>query len=130
MGRAVRSLPDRRVIDYADPATRHLRVPIFRARDCLADDTAWWGGVPSTIRGARAGSRGGGTASLSTVTVSRPDLRQSLRRPGDALSRASIGTVPILWLNTGTDDPMTILDEVARTGYEGTQYGTGFPQGD
>jgi len=67
---------------------------------------------------------------LSTVTVSRPDLRQSLRRPGDALSRASIGTVPILWLNTGTDDPMTILDEVARTGYEGTQYGTGFPQGD
>lgn len=26
-------------------------------------------------------------------------LRDRLRRPGDALSRASIGTVPILWNN-------------------------------
>jgi inosose dehydratase len=66
---------------------------------------------------------------LNTVTASRPDLRPALRRPGDALPRASIGTVPILWINTGTGDARTILDEIARTGFEGTQYGAGFPQG-
>jgi len=62
-----------------------------------------------------------------------PDLRVLLRRPRDAMPRASIGTVPILWNNVdladlrhGTD-AMTILDEIARTGYEGTQLGLGFP---
>jgi inosose dehydratase len=66
----------------------------------------------------------------------RPDLRVTLRRPGDALPRASIGTVPILWNNVdlvdlrhGTD-ALTILDEIARTGYEGTQLGIGFPEGE
>jgi len=66
----------------------------------------------------------------------RPDLRASLRRPDDALARASIGTVPILWNNVdladlrhGTD-ALTILDEIARTGYEGTQLGIGFPEGE
>ena len=66
----------------------------------------------------------------------RPDLRFTLRRPGDALPRASIGTVPILWNNVdlvdlrhGTD-ALTILDEIARTGYEGTQLGIGFPEGE
>jgi inosose dehydratase len=65
-----------------------------------------------------------------------PDLRVLLRRPGDAMPRASIGTVPILWNNVdladlrhGTD-AMTILDEIARIGYEGTQLGLGFPGGD
>jgi inosose dehydratase len=65
-----------------------------------------------------------------------PDLRRTLRRPGDALPRASIGTVPILWNNVdivelrlGTD-AATLLDEIARTGYEGTQHGLGFPPGD
>jgi len=65
----------------------------------------------------------------------RPDLRSSLRRTGDALPGASIGTVPILWNNVdlvdlrhGTD-ASTILDEIARTGYEGTQLGIGFPEG-
>jgi inosose dehydratase len=67
--------------------------------------------------------------------VVRPDLRTRLRGAGDALPRASIGTVPILWNNVdlvelrlGTD-AMTILDEIARTGYEGTQLGIGFPEG-
>jgi inosose dehydratase len=67
--------------------------------------------------------------------VARPDLRARLRGAGDALPRASIGTVPILWNNVdlaelrhGTDAP-TILDEIARTGYEGTQLGIGFPEG-
>ena len=58
-----------------------------------------------------------------------------LRRPGDALPRASIGTVPILWNNVDLVDlapqvdPETILDEIARTGFEGTQEGRGFPRG-
>ena len=65
-----------------------------------------------------------------------PDLRVTLRRAGDALPLAAIGTVPILWNNVdvaelrhGTDG-LTILDEVARTGYEGTQLGIGFPEGE
>ena len=64
-----------------------------------------------------------------------PTSATTLRRPGDALPRASIGTVPILWNNVdladlrlGTD-AATILDEIARTGYEGTQLGIGFPEG-
>ena len=72
---------------------------------------------------------------LARDVGARPDLRSALRRPGDALPRASIGTVPILWNNVdladlrhGTDAP-TILDEIARTGYEGTQLGIGFPGG-
>jgi inosose dehydratase len=62
-------------------------------------------------------------------------LRDRLRRPGDALSRASIGTVPILWNNVDVpelrlDAPAsTVIDEIARTGYEGTQLGLGFPEG-
>jgi inosose dehydratase len=57
------------------------------------------------------------------------------RREDDALPRASIGTVPILWINAAAADPRhpadaaTILDEIAAAGFEGTQYGAGFPQG-
>ena len=72
---------------------------------------------------------------MTMGTTSRPDLRASLRRPGDALGRASIGTVPILWNNVdvaelrdGTSATL-ILDEIARTGFEGTQLGLGFPEG-
>ncbi len=67
---------------------------------------------------------------------SAPDLRQRLRRPGDALPLASIGTVPILWNNVDVEelrlgtDAATLLDEIARLGYEGTQLGIGFPEGD
>ncbi|MEO7117779.1 MAG: sugar phosphate isomerase/epimerase [Candidatus Limnocylindrales bacterium] len=62
-------------------------------------------------------------------------LRHRLRRPGDALAHVSIGTVPILWNNVDVDDlrhgttAEEILDEIARTGYEGTQLGIGFPTG-
>ena len=66
----------------------------------------------------------------------RPDLRTTLRRPDDALPGARIGTVPILWNNVdlvdlrlGTD-ATTLLDEIARNGYEGTQLGIGFPEGE
>src|SRR5215203_3220823 len=64
------------------------------------------------------------------------DLRGRLRRPGDALPRASIGTVPILWHHVDADvpaaptDPFWVLDEIARLGYEGTQLGSGLPAGD
>lgn len=71
---------------------------------------------------------------MSTVTAARVDLRASLRHPDDALPRASIGTAPMLWShadgapNDGTE-AMAILDEIARVGYEGTQFGNGFPEG-
>lgn len=57
------------------------------------------------------------------------------RREDDALPRASIGTVPILWTNAAAADPRhaadaaTILDDIVATGYEGTQFGAGFPEG-
>jgi inosose dehydratase len=60
----------------------------------------------------------------------------ALRRPGDALSRASIGIVPIVWNNVDLPDlapalsAEDVLDEVARIGYEGTQEGRGFPRGE
>ena len=66
---------------------------------------------------------------------SAPDLRLQLRHPGDALGGASIGTVPILWNNFDVEElrlgtsPDTILDEIARVAYEGTQLGLGFPEG-
>ena len=72
---------------------------------------------------------------MNAIAAGHPDVRTALRRSGDALPRASIGTVPILWNNVdlvdlrhGTD-AVAILDEVARTGYEGVQLGIGFPEG-
>ena len=72
---------------------------------------------------------------MSIAMAPARSLRAILRHPGDALPRAAIGTVPILWNNVdvaelrrGTD-ALTILDEIARTGYEGTQLGLGFPEG-
>jgi inosose dehydratase len=72
----------------------------------------------------------------STASDAAARIRRALRRPGDALPGASIGTVPILWNNVDqpdlapTVDPATVLDEMARTGYEGTQEGRGFPRGE
>jgi inosose dehydratase len=49
---------------------------------------------------------------------------------------APIGTVPILWnnadlLDLGPEIPVeTVLDDVARLGYDGSQSGRGFPEGD
>jgi inosose dehydratase len=67
------------------------------------------------------------------------DRAARLRRrlaAGGPLGRASIGTVPILWNNVdiaelrlGTSAE-TILDDIARTGYDGCQLGLGFPEGD
>jgi inosose dehydratase len=69
---------------------------------------------------------------MTTVTVDRGELRARLRRAGDALPDASIGTVPILWTNAKDASGWTataILDDIARLGYEGTQLGAGFPGG-
>ena len=55
---------------------------------------------------------------------------------GGPLGGAAIGTVPILWNNVdiaelrlGTEAG-AILDDIARTGYDGCQLGLGFPEGD
>ena len=62
-------------------------------------------------------------------------LRRRLRRPTDALPHARIGAVPIVWNNVDLADLRQgatgdeILDEITRLGYEGTQLGLGFPEG-
>jgi inosose dehydratase len=72
---------------------------------------------------------------MSPTAMPRPVLRTTLRRPGDALPRASIGSVPILWESTvpaGDRDVahgLTVLDEIARLGYEGTALGAGLTDG-
>jgi inosose dehydratase len=53
-----------------------------------------------------------------------------------SLERASIGVVPIVWNNVDLAEGQslvpaeTVLDEVVRLGYEGCQFGRGFPSGD
>jgi len=55
---------------------------------------------------------------------------------GGPLGGAPIGTVPILWNNVDVADLRlgadagTVLDDIARTGYDGCQLGLGFPDGD
>ena len=69
---------------------------------------------------------------MTTVTVDRGVVRGRLRRRGDALPRASIGTVPILWTNSDDAAAWTgtrILEEIERLGYEGTQLAGTFPEG-
>ncbi|HEY7132528.1 MAG TPA: hypothetical protein VH440_09770, partial [Candidatus Limnocylindrales bacterium] len=62
-------------------------------------------------------------------------LRRRLAADGP-LANASIGTVPILWNNVDIPElrlgtsAATVLDDIARTGYDGTQLGLGFPEGD
>jgi inosose dehydratase len=64
-----------------------------------------------------------------------PDTRTWLRRSGDALADAPIGTVPILWqyadapVTSTAVDPATLLDAFARLGFEGTQLADSFPDG-
>jgi inosose dehydratase len=62
-------------------------------------------------------------------------LRERLRVDSGPLASVSIGTVPILWNNVDIEelrhgtDADTILDEIARLGYDGCQLGLGFPEG-
>jgi inosose dehydratase len=52
-----------------------------------------------------------------------------------SLRDAPIGCVPIVWNNADLHDLApetaheTVLDEIARIGYQGTQFGRGFPEG-
>lgn len=72
------------------------------------------------------------------------DPVSALTRPADTVARtasrrrlpeASIGIVPIVWNNVDLTDlapavpPDVILASVARLGYEGVQFGRGFPEG-
>ena len=72
---------------------------------------------------------------MTVESMASASHRPVLRRPDDALAAASIGTVPILWNNVdlphlaARTPAETVLDEIARVGYEGTQFGTGFPEG-
>lgn len=71
----------------------------------------------------------------AATAAARVALRARLRRPGSVLSDSPIGTVPILWNNVDVaelrsgSDPDTLLDEIARLGYDGCQFGLGFPTG-
>jgi inosose dehydratase len=53
-----------------------------------------------------------------------------------SLDGASIGCVPIVWNNADLFDlapetaGVTVMDEIARLGYAGIQFGRGFPEGD
>jgi inosose dehydratase len=55
---------------------------------------------------------------------------------GGPLAKARIGTVPILWNNVDVAElrlglsAESVLDDIARTGYDGTQLGLEFPDGD
>jgi sugar phosphate isomerase/epimerase len=53
-----------------------------------------------------------------------------------SLDAAAIGYVPIVWNNADLFDlapetaGTTVMDEIARLGYGGLQFGRGFPEGD
>ena len=76
------------------------------------------------------------SAPASTVLVDRARHLRGLLASRGPLGGAAIGTVPILWNNVdiaelrlGTDAE-AILDDIARTGYDGCQLGLGFPEGE
>jgi inosose dehydratase len=54
---------------------------------------------------------------------------------GKGLDGVSVGVVPIVWNNVDLAEdaalvpPEAVLDEIARLGYEGCQFGRGFPRG-
>jgi len=76
------------------------------------------------------------TAPAATSLVDRARQLRRLLASSGPLAGASVGTVPILWNNVdiaelrhGTDAE-AILDDIARTGYDGCQLGLGFPEGE
>ncbi|HEX2756819.1 MAG TPA: sugar phosphate isomerase/epimerase [Candidatus Limnocylindrales bacterium] len=76
------------------------------------------------------------TVAPSTAVVEQVARLRRRLAAGGPLGGASIGTVPILWNNVdiaelrlGTSAE-TILDDIARTAYDGCQLGLGFPEGD
>ena len=93
--------------------------------------------------GARAGQRrtgpglggiAGGAARMSTVTAARP-AGLALRRRRDALPRASIGTVPMLWTNADRPGrarrppPRPSSTRSPASGTRAPSHWSGFPDG-
>ena len=74
-------------------------------------------------------------AQPATLVDQAARLRRRLATDGP-LGGAPIGTVPILWNNVDIAElrlgttAAAILDDIARTGYDGCQLGLGFPEGD
>jgi inosose dehydratase len=70
---------------------------------------------------------------MSTGEVTSSSASRGTR--GRAIPRAKIGIVHILWANddlpelTPPIEPLAILDEISRLGYEGTQLAGSFPRG-
>ena len=75
-------------------------------------------------------------ASPSSAVVEQAERLRRRLAVGGPLARAPIGTVPILWNNADLPElrlgaeAETVLDAIARTGYDGTQLGINFPEGD
>ena len=75
------------------------------------------------------------SSSPAAVVAEGSRLRQRLA-VGGPLANARIGTVPILWNNVDIPElrhgtsAEAILDDIVRTGYDGTQLGLGFPEGE
>lgn len=74
-------------------------------------------------------------ASPATAVLEQSRRLRARLAVGGPLGAARVGTVPILWNNVdiaelrlGTTAD-AILDDIARTGYDGTQLGLGFPEG-
>ena len=92
--------------------------------------------IEAEPRDATGGPRDATTGPRNAAAGAGAHIRRALRHPDDALGGCPIGTVPILWNNVDqpslapTVDAETVLDEIARTGYEGTQEGRGFPRGE
>ncbi|MBA2720148.1 MAG: TIM barrel protein [Chloroflexi bacterium] len=75
-----------------------------------------------------------GAAPPPSILEQARRLRARLAVSGP-LGGVSIGTVPILWNNVDIQElrlgtsAEAILDDITRTGYDGTQLGLGFPEG-
>jgi inosose dehydratase len=75
------------------------------------------------------------TTPAPSALVERARHLRALLSTAGPLAGASIGTVPILWNNVDIAELRhgtradAILDDIARTGYDGCQLGLGFPEG-
>jgi inosose dehydratase len=76
------------------------------------------------------------TAPAPSALVERARHLRGLLATDGPLSGAPIGTVPILWNNVDIAElrlgthAEAILDDIARLGYDGCQFGLGFPEGE
>src|SRR5512135_245327 len=75
------------------------------------------------------------SVTVSSMITFTPAVPAGSRTGRSALGACPVGVVPIVWNNADLSDltpfvpPATVLDEIARLGYEGCQTGVGFPAG-